>query len=331
VDVDVDTFKRHDYLSQHVVKALGARKVRDLRTREVEAFLKTLATTHATRTIRDIKWCLNTAIRRAMARDLIDRNVVEVAEVPRGMPGRPSKSLTKDQAIGVVTLTKAHWMYPYIIVSLLTGVRTEEMRALRWDAVDLDSTPGTITVLRSVRKTGDTKTQLSRRGLAIAELVVDVLRRHRDAQERLRADAGTAWTETGLVFTTKLGTGLDAANVRRALRSALKLVPGVTPGEWVPRNCATRSPRSCPNTASPTRRSPACSGTPVRRSWRRSTVTSCAPCRGIVPRWCDARMLGAGITPPWPASRLLRWYRRPLAARHARLGRQWPSSERAPA
>ncbi|MCP2266406.1 tyrosine recombinase XerC [Promicromonospora thailandica] len=234
-DVDVDTFKRHDYLSQHVVKALGARKLRDLRTREVEAFLKTLAPTHATRTIRDIKWCLNIAVRRAMARDLIDRNVVDLAEVPRGLPGRPSKSLTKEQAIGVVTLTKAHWIYPYIVVSLLTGVRTEETRALLWEDVDLDSTPATITVLRSVRKTGDTKTQKSRRGLAIGELVVDVLRRHRDAQERLRADAGAAWTETGLVFTTKAGTGLDAANVRRALRSALRLVPGIVPGDWAPR------------------------------------------------------------------------------------------------
>jgi hypothetical protein len=29
------------------------------------------------------------------------------------------------------------------------------------------------------------------------------------------------WTDTGLVFTTRLGTGIDAANIRRDLRRAL--------------------------------------------------------------------------------------------------------------
>lgn len=233
--VDEDTTKRHKYLSAHVLAALGARKVRDLKTREVEAFLKTLATTHATRTIRDIKWCLNTAINRAVARDLADRNVVHLADVPRGRAGRPSKSLTKDQALSVLTFTKSHWMYPYLVVSLLTGVRTEEVRALTWANVDLDSTPGTISVLRSVRKTNDTKTRKSRRALGVSDLVVEVLRQHQRRQERWRVEAGPKWTETGLVFTTRHGTGMDAANVRRDVRSALRLVPGITADDWVPR------------------------------------------------------------------------------------------------
>lgn len=234
-DVDPDTFKRHDYLSQHVVKALGARKVRELKTREVEAFLKTLAPTHATTTIRDIKWCLNTAIRRAMARDLVERNVVDLAEIPRGTVGRPSKSLTKEQALAVLIHTKTHPMYPYLVVSLLTGARTEEVRALTWSDVDLTTEPASIAVLRSVRKTGDTKTRKSRRLLGVSDLVSDVLRRHRMKQGEARTRAGAKWTETGLVFTTSLGTGLDAANVRRSVRHALRLVPGIVPDEWAPR------------------------------------------------------------------------------------------------
>jgi Phage integrase family len=38
-----------------------------------------------------------------------------------------------------------------------------------------------------------------------------------------------------LVFTTVVGTAMDAANVRRDLRRALGLVPGIDPGEWTPR------------------------------------------------------------------------------------------------
>jgi hypothetical protein len=43
------------------------------------------------------------------------------------------------------------------------------------------------------------------------------------------------WTDTGLVFTTRLGTGIDAANIRRDLRRALALVPGLNPADWTPR------------------------------------------------------------------------------------------------
>ena len=38
-----------------------------------------------------------------------------------------------------------------------------------------------------------------------------------------------------MVFTTALGTAMDAANVRRDFRRALRLVPGLTSGDWTPR------------------------------------------------------------------------------------------------
>ena len=234
-DADPDTYKRHDYLSRHVLKVLGSTRIRDLKTTAVEKFLKGFTETHSTRTIGDIKWCLNTAVRRAMARDLAERNVVELAEVPRGRAGRRSRALTKEQAFGILRLTKAHRMYPYIVVSLLTGVRTEEMRALRWEQIDLHSDLPSVSVWRSVRKSSDTKTTLSRRTLGISVLVADVLRRHKATQDADRAKACGKWVETGLVFTTTLGTGLDAANVRRSFRHALGLVPGINPAEWIPR------------------------------------------------------------------------------------------------
>jgi integrase len=169
-----------------------------------------------------------------MARELVERNVVELVVPPRGKAGRESKSLSERQALDVLTLTKSHWMYAYIVVSMLVGVRTEEMRALTWDRVDLDAAQPTIAVWRSARRSGDTKTQKSRRTLAMPELVADVLRRRRDqAADRVRA--GSKWQETGLVFTSTLGTELDAANVRRGFRSALGLVLSVNPAEWTPR------------------------------------------------------------------------------------------------
>ena len=123
-----------------------------------QPLLRSLVETHSTRTIADVKACLNAVVKRAMARDLLDRNVVELVVTPRGTTGRKSKSLSDKQALDVLLLTKGHWMYAYIVVSMLVGIRTEEMRALTWDRVDLEGEPPTIAVWCSVRKSGDTKT-----------------------------------------------------------------------------------------------------------------------------------------------------------------------------
>jgi integrase len=57
----------------------------------------------------------------------------------------------------------------------------------------------------------------------------------RAQQNAERRTAGEHWHETGLVFTTRLGTAMDAANVRRDFRRALASVPGLNPEDWTPR------------------------------------------------------------------------------------------------
>ena len=133
-------------------------------------------------------------------------------------------------------------LHAYIVVSLLTGARTEELRALRWEHVHLDppSRPGSVLlppyveVWRSVRANAETKTKKSRRTLALpsrrwrccGSTRVEQMRQHLRRQIK---------EETGLVFTTSTGAALDAANVRRDFRRALTLVPGLDPEEWTPR------------------------------------------------------------------------------------------------
>ena len=54
---------------------------------------------------------------------------MELCQPPTGLDGRPSKSLTFEQANDVLTLTEGDPLHCYIVVSLLTGARTEEVRA----------------------------------------------------------------------------------------------------------------------------------------------------------------------------------------------------------
>lgn len=62
-----------------------------------------------------------------------------------------------------------------------------------------------------------------------------VLRQYFEDQGRERLAAGDKWEEHGLVFSSVVGKALDATNVRRASRQALKDVEGINADEWTPR------------------------------------------------------------------------------------------------
>jgi integrase len=184
---------------------------------------------------------LNRAVVRAMARDKVRRNVVILCGIPTGQEGRPSKSLTLVEAKDLLAAAESSRLHAYIVVSLLTGARTEELRALTWDHVDLDGqdnsdapVPPSIEVWHSVRDGGDTKTRKSRRTLALPARCVRALRDQRQQQNEDRVGAGIAWQPSGLVFTSKVGTPLDAHNVRRAFRKIAEAA-GFDAEQWTPR------------------------------------------------------------------------------------------------
>jgi len=149
-----------------------------------------------------------------------------------------------DQAAAVLATADGSRLGAYVVLCLLAGVRTEEARALTWDHVDLDGDPTAVpavpphvAVWRSVRAHGDTKTEKSRRTLALPERAVEALREHRRQQARHRLLAGAIWQDHRLVFCTSTGTSLTAGNVRRTFK---KITKAAGLGEdWTPRELRT--------------------------------------------------------------------------------------------
>jgi integrase len=164
----------------------------------------------------------------------VKRNVVLLCEIPQGQDGRPSKSLSFDQAEALLAAARNTDLHAYIAVSLLTGARTEELRALTWAHVSTTTTPPFIEVWHSVRAKGETKTRKSRRTLELPLRCLEALRLHRDQQDKIRSDMSATWHDNDLVFCTHFGTPLDAANVRRSFRKVTKAA-GLDPADWTPR------------------------------------------------------------------------------------------------
>jgi integrase len=227
----------------HIIPALGARKLRDLSADDVDQWLMKKARSLSTRTLREIMSVLKRAITRAQARDKVKRNVVLLCEIPQGCVGRPSKSLTLPQAEALLDAAASSSMHAYVVLSLLIGARTEELRALTWSHVDLEGKPTTtgtsavpssIMVWRSVRAGGETKTKRSRRTIALPQRCVDALQEHRTRQDALKQQAGSRWQDSDLVFPSRVGTPWDASHVRREFRKVAEAA-GLDPSVWTPR------------------------------------------------------------------------------------------------
>jgi integrase len=243
----------NDYKSlaeSNLIPFIGAHKLKKLTADDVDDWLDARSVHLSTRTMQAIHSILRRSIRHAQARDKVMRNVAALVDTPEGKKdGRPSKAMTLEQGMTLLECAKGDPLHAYVVLSLMTGVRTEEARALLWSHVvawvpevkewwpvaetGFKRKKYAVYVWRSVREDGDTKTERSRRTLEIPDDVAKALKEHHAQQAEQKLIAGKAWQDNDLVFATSVGTALDAANVRRSFRRITKAA-GL--GEnWTPR------------------------------------------------------------------------------------------------
>jgi integrase len=250
---DEKTVKNRTSLAKnHIIPDLGRRKLRELTADDVDRWLAKKAKTHSTKTLRELHSILKRTVARAQARDKVKRNVVLLCEIPKGKSGRPSKSLTFAQAAALLDASEADGrpdMHAYIVLALLTGARTEELRALRWShVVAFDSERQewlpvdlagwkhrefAVYVWRSVRMGGDTKTEKSRRSLKLPSRCILALHDLYSAQGAAHMDASGAFPlpPDRPVFPGPDGGERDPMSVLRDFRKVAERA-GLEAEEW---------------------------------------------------------------------------------------------------
>ncbi|WP_406861454.1 site-specific integrase [Streptomyces sp. HUAS MG47] len=110
-------------------------------------------------------------------------------------------------------------LYALFHLIAFRGLRRGEACGQKWTDTHLDA--GLITVAKQLVVDGwevyedDPKTDAGARTIALDANTVEVLRQHRARQDEEREKWGTAWVETGRVFTRENGELLHPANVTR--------------------------------------------------------------------------------------------------------------------
>jgi len=110
-------------------------------------------------------------------------------------------------------------------VALTMGLRQGEALGLTWQDIDLEM--GYMRISKQLQRIHgsprlvEPKTQRSRRTLAMPPMICQALRGHSKRQQLERTDAGQRWQETGLVFTTAIGTPLDGTAMTKEFHRVL--------------------------------------------------------------------------------------------------------------
>jgi integrase len=232
----------------HLVPGLGKKKLNKLTGADVRLFLRRLANTclcclHGTdarRSEGDRRCCavgacckavpsarlrqqvhavLRNALEAAVREELIRRNVAKLVKVS-GPSYDVNRGLTVEQARKLLAAAEDDRLHALYVLALMLGLRRGELLGLHWSDVDLDA--GTLAVRRTLQRVGGElrtvrpKTRTSERTVPLVGATVEALRAHAERQKAERAAVGLAWTETGHVFTSVIGTPIEPDNLRRS-------------------------------------------------------------------------------------------------------------------
>lgn len=218
------TAANYEWAAARIRSGVGAVRVDRLKPEHVETMLRKMADAGMARsTIVRIHMTLSLVLTHAERRGAVARNVARLAVVPPA-PVKRSRSMTLEQARAFLDTNQGDRLHPLWVVMLTTGLRPGEALGLPWDAVDFAT--GRLTVRQALRRgadgyeVGPPKTRKSTRTIDLPRPALDALTARLGWQEAERATAGSAWRDTGLVFTTTIGTIIDPSNLRHALDQA---------------------------------------------------------------------------------------------------------------
>jgi integrase len=231
-----NTVEHHRWVVQsHLIPALGKYRVAELAPRDVTGFLADRAGQGLSKSscIR-FRTVLGQALRLAEIEGWVQRNVARLSDIPR-IPGPEGRSMTADQAGDLLAALEQEPLGGLFTIMLTMGLRLGEATGVPWDAIDLEAR--TLAVRQTVKREpgglriGDTKTKKSRRTLAIPDVAFKALRSRRITQTHERLAAGPTWHDSGLVFTTSVGTLIDPKNLRRTFN---RITQTAGLGRWTP-------------------------------------------------------------------------------------------------
>lgn len=215
-------------VNRYMIPTLGSLTLIGLRPEHVQGLYASMRERGlSAMTILHTHRLLKEALSHAVKWQVLARNVCDVVDPPQ--PERKEMTAMDVEAVSrLLEASKASRFHGVFYVALYTGMRRSEILALRWENVDLERCVLHVSAgLHRIDGKGlvltPTKNAKSRRAVAIAPDVVEMLRQVKGEQLLMQAEFGTEWNPSGFVFTDEFGKPLapdrmskEFARIRRS-------------------------------------------------------------------------------------------------------------------
>jgi integrase len=217
-------------VDRYIIPEIGTLPLTRLTQRDINDFMGAkLAAGLSNRTVRYCHAIIRSALTTAEKEGLVARNVAKLADPPPQTAGRV-EPLTPEDARRVLAAVAGDRLEALYSVALAIGLRRGEIMGLNWASVDLDR--GTLIVKQTAQRINGkgivieqaAKNLTSRRTIPLPAFAIAALSHHRERQQTERQFAGDQWKETGLVFTTSIGTPLEPSNLLRHFHGILEVL-----------------------------------------------------------------------------------------------------------
>ena len=222
----------------HIRPTLGKKKVSKVKPAEIDALLSAkLDSGLSVSTVRRIRSVLAQALTQAQRWEMVGRNAASLSRPPRATRSE-GRSLSPEQVGRLVRAMDGDRLAGLFLTMLGTGLRRGEALGLKWNDLDLEHAiltvrkqlrrePGRVDPVSGKRSGAalvlvDPKTSSSKRTVPLSAWVVDALKAHKNRQAAERRVVGTAWKDTGFVFTSTIGTPVDPRNASQAFADLAK-------------------------------------------------------------------------------------------------------------
>ena len=230
------TLSDYGYTALHLKPILGKKRLDKLSVLDIEKAVRATGESISLSAAKRVLTRTRQALGQAVRWQLIPRNVADAVEMPR-VPKRALSCWESLEAAKFLEHAQAHRLYALFYLALTTGLRSSELRGLRWS--DLELSAGWLSVSHNALEddkgrmtlSPTTKTDKSARRVRIDAGISNVLLEHQKRQtlereyieaprpdlEKRRERTGVELSYSGLnlVFATELGTLISDSNLRR--------------------------------------------------------------------------------------------------------------------
>lgn len=171
--------------------------------------------------VRLVHTVLYQALKQAVRWQLLVRNPAEAVEPPRPR-AREMTAFLPEQVALLLKEAAGTRLYVALLLALATGMRRNEILALRWANVDLKA--GKLYVRQSLEKTKtgirfkEPKTAKGRRPIDLPQVAVEALVKHKGEQARARLELGPAYHDQDLIVCRPDGRPATPSVVSRFFR-----------------------------------------------------------------------------------------------------------------